>query len=353
MKTTPIKLTALAILLVITLISCNKEEDTGSGLKLMHGIFITNEGPFQTGTGTVTFYDFDSKNTTQDIFQKINNREIGNVLQSMTINGEIAYLVVNNAAKVEVVDASTFKSKGTIIGLSQPRYLLVVNDKKGYISDWAGVVNIVDLVSNTVTGTIQAGTGPEMMLKSGKYLYLLNSGGFTVDSTVTVIDPMTDKVVKTIQVYDRPTGIVADANGKIWVMCSGKGFNGWPDPADTQGYLVRINPETLSVDFTVPFTEPSLHPEKLVINKTGSILYFLYDSGIFSFNIGFSAVFPTRLINRSNLYALAYDADNEFLMVSDPLDYQSDGWIYRYRAESGALIDSIRAGIIPGSMVVR
>ncbi|MBK7030905.1 MAG: hypothetical protein IPH45_17600 [Bacteroidales bacterium] len=344
-------LASLFLLAVITF-SCTKEDDNKEAGNYQKGIFITNEGPFQTGTGTITFVDGITGKVTQDIFNLENGRELGNVVQSMTLYNNNAYVVVNNASKIEVVNASSFKSVATITGLSQPRYLQVINDKKAYVSDWAGVVQIIDLTENSVTGSIPAGTGPEMMLKAGEFVYVLNAGGFSVDSTITIINSSTDQVVKTLTVAKRPTGIVQDESGKIWVLCSGKGFNGWPAADDTEGHLIRIDPETQTDDIDIAFDDSSMHPEKLVINKAGNTLYFLFDNGIYRYNTALALAVPTK-VSHSNLYALAIDHGKNYLMTSDPKDFQSNGWMIRYDAESGALIDSVQAGVIPGNMVVK
>ena len=328
--------------------ACTKTEDTTTSGRFGNGIFITNEGPFQTGTGMITYFDRDSNLVKQDIFETVNGHPLGNVVQSMSVFNGKGYIVVNNSGKVEVVDITGFKSSGTIQGLLLPRYFQGINEKKGYISDWSGYVGVVNLLTNTVVDTIPAGTGPEQMLKSGSYVYVLNGGGFTVDSTVTVIDYQTDKVVKTIKVFDRPTGIVEEANGKIWVMCSGKGFNGWPQPGDTKGHLVRIDPASLSIDQEVSFDDVSLHPEKLVRNEAGNMLYFLYNGGVYRLGLAFAGSKPVKLLEHPNLYALGFDNKTGFLYASDPLDFQQNGWVLRFRADTGATIDSIPAGIIPG-----
>lgn len=344
---------SLALLLTVLTISCTKEEGDEDVSTYNKGLFITNEGPFQTGTGTITFYDESTGTVTHDIFNLANDRELGNVVQSMAIYNDKAYIIVNNASKIEVVDAGDFTSVTTITGLSQPRYMQVINDKKAYVSDWAGVVQILNLESNLVTGTIPAGTGPENMLKAGDYVYVLNGGGFSIDSTLTIINSSTDQVVKTLEVFNRPTGIVQDLAGNIWVMCSGKGFNGWPAADDTEGHLLRINPSSREIDLDIEFDVTSLHPEKLVINKAGNTLYFLFDNGIYKYNTTLALSAPVKVCNHANLYSLAYDSGKDYVMATDPVDYQSNGWLYRYNAASGALVDSIQTGVIPGNVVVK
>lgn len=332
--------------LFLTLFSCSKHDDTTAKGAYGNGIFIVNEGPFQNGTGTITYFDPDSNIVKQNIFEAINGRPLGNIAQSMSVFDGKGYIVVNNSGKVEVVDVATFKSIATITNLINPSQFLIIDAKKAYVSDWVGHIAIVDLTTNTVTRTIPAGTGPDMMLKSGNYVYVANSGGLSIDSTVTVIDFTTDKVIKTIRVGDAPSGIVSDGNGKLWVLCKGNGFTGWPQSDDTPGKLVRIDPSNLEIDFSYSFPSTGDHPEKLVINKQKSILFFLFDNGIYHFNIALGSTNPTKLVSRY-FYSLGYEEKTGYLYASDPLDFMNDGFVFRIKADNGTIIDSIQAGIIP------
>ena len=57
----------LTALFAFSISSCKKDDDTPSG-KYSSGVFITNEGPFGTGTGTVSFINRDSNNIENNIF---------------------------------------------------------------------------------------------------------------------------------------------------------------------------------------------------------------------------------------------------------------------------------------------
>ena len=348
MKTLKTTLQFLAFASMLIFTACNKDDDNIKNGAFSNGIFIVNEGPFQSGTGSITFYNPDSNLVKQDIFEAVNGRPLGNIAQSMTIYNGKGYIVVNNAGTVEVVDLATFKSEATITNLVNPSQLLVIDDAKAYVSDWVGHVAVINLASNTVSKTIPAGTGPDAMAKSGNYVYVANTGGLSIDSSITVIDFTTDKVVKTIRVGDAPEGIVADGNGRIWVLCMGAGFSGWSQPGDTPGKLLRIDPKTLTIDFTYTFTSSDVHPEKLVINKQKSVLYFLYNYGVYRFNISSANASP-ELINPRSFYSLGYENKTGYLYASDVKNYSTDGIVLRIKADDGTVVDSIPAGIIPGS----
>jgi DNA-binding beta-propeller fold protein YncE len=282
----------------------------------------------------------------QDIFGQVNGRPLGNIAQSITINHDKAFIIINNAGKIEVVDLATFKSSGTIAGFTNPSKMIVINDQKAYVSDWNGNVYVVNINNLTISKSIASGTGPDGMLKLGSYAFVANTGGLGIDSTVNVIDCNTDQIVKTIKTGDAPDGLVSDANGKLWVLCKGKGYNGYPVAGDTYGKLLRINPLTFDIEFTFTFPDNSLHPEKLVTDKQKSKLYFLYNNGVYTFDTQTETAEPQKLINRS-FYSLDYEAKTGYLYTCDVQSYTSNGQVLRYNAANGNLIDSIPAGIIP------
>jgi YVTN family beta-propeller protein len=346
MRTPKTTLLLMAFTVIMISTSCTKDESTSPKGAFSNGIFIVNEGVFQTGAGTVTYFNPDSNLVKQDIFEVVNGRPLGNIAQSMTIYNGKGYIVMNNSGKVEVVDIATFKSEATILNLTNPSQLLVIDAGKAYVSDWIGHISVVDLATNTVSKTIPAGTGPDAMIKSGNYVYVANQGGFGVDSTLTVIDFTTDKVIKTILIGDVPTAMVADGNGRIWVLCKGKGFNGWPQKSDTRARLVQIDPITLTASIKYSFSSTDIHPEKLVINKQRSMLYFLYNYGVYRFNITLANASPEKINSRS-FYSLDYENKTGYLYVSDPKNYVSDGIVIRLKADDGSVVDSIQAGITP------
>jgi hypothetical protein len=335
--------------------SCKKKEndiaETPSNPVYGKGIYISCEGPFQTGTGTISYYNPQSKMLVNEVFMKENGRPLGNIVQSITIfNGKV-YAVVNNAAKVEVADASTFKSVGVINGLTSPRYFIGHNSNKGYISDWSNNVKVINLQNNSITKSIATGgKGPERMLLSGNLLFVLNAGGWDIDNLLTVINTGTDMISDTVRIGDRPGGIVKDKDNMIWIICSGKGFNNWPQADDTKGRLICINPINMQIVHSFEFSATDIHPECLAIHPDGDKLYYLYQGGIFEMSIHANSLPNSPLISSSrSFYALGFDGVSMNIVVSDPLDYSQNGWVIMYNPQSTLAVDSFKVGIIPGN----
>lgn len=176
-------------------------------------------------------------------------------------------------------------------------------------------------------------------------IWVLNQGGLSIDSTISVIDYQMDKVISTIPVYPRPTGIQQDKNGLVWVLCSGKAY--WHNGA-SKGHLVAIDPINYSLQKDIVFPDTINHPEKLVINNTGDVLFYNYSDGVYKIGIESNSLETSPFIEYpGTLYSLGYDPVDNYIYISDPVDYIQKGWVFRFNEKTGLVVDSVPAGIVP------
>lgn len=336
----------------ILLFACSKDKENPppvSNNGYSKGIFVVNEGPFGNGTGTISFLKRDGSGLTNEIYQNANSSiPLGSIVQSMTVIGDKAYIVVNDANKIEIVNLKTFELIQTLENVTSPRYIEYGENGKFYVSCWDNTVKIYIADGAESLGQVNVGTGPEKMLLDGQKLWVLNQGGYSIDSTISVIDLSTGQVTNTVDVYPKPTGIQRDKNGLIWVTCSGSGWNGWPDSTDTHGHLICINPIDYSVleDFKFPTT--SEHPEKLLINSAGEYLYYSYPGGICSHEIGTDILNLNPIITKAGMfYGLDIDPEEDVIYGTDAMGFVQNGMLFRYDAYAGVLIDSLEVGIGP------
>ncbi len=347
-----IKPCILGIVLIIPILffSCEKDdkkEGPPSTEGYSNGVFIVNEGLFNSGTGTVSFVKRGSTDVQQKIYQKANNEiPIGNIVQSMNIIDEKAFILVNNSDKVEIVDRADFIKVKTLENIPYPAYIVQADGNKAYISSWDNKLLILSLDNLEIAGEINTGKGPTKMLKVNNKIWVLNQGGFGVDSTISVIDISADQLAHTIPVYPRPTGIQEDKNGNIWVMCSGRGV--WQG-GDSEGHLICIDPNDYAILKDFGFPVSTKHPEKLITNSEGDILYYNYPDGIYKFEVSSGNLETEAFIPHTGIfYGLACDKSENVIYSSDPLDYVQNGLVFRFNANSGEIINSFNAGVIPG-----
>ena len=310
------------------------------------GYFVTNEGNFGTGNGSISFVD-EYGAVENDVFASINSFALGDVVQSMNIIGSNAYILVNGSSKIEVASIDSMYSVATINTVS-PRYMAEVSDVKAYVTDWGiNGVQVIDLLTNTISSTIACGTGPEGITVDNGFAYVCNVGGWGLDNTVSVINTGTDALETTLTVGDKPNSVVVDANGAVWVLSGG--YTEWNEDyteilSQTSGSLVKIvnNIIELSIDFPIGNS-----PQNLLVNDAGTTLYYSdgsWSKAVYAFNVNDTELPTTALINRS-FYGLGFD--NGYIYGTDAVDFTQSGWSYKYTTE-GTIIDSIQVGIIPG-----
>src|SRR5690606_24347838 len=206
---------------------------------------------------------------------------------------------------------------------------------------YANSIAVVDLGSNGITGSIpSAGITQELVLLQGKVFVTNESRG-----EVHVIDPANDAVLDTITVSRGANSLVEDADGKLWVACSGG--------AGTPPALVRIDPQAMAVEASFPFSGSGNSPWRLRINGGRDTLYFL-NGPVYRMAISDAALPATAFIPEEgrNLFAIEIDPHSGEVYLSDAVDYAKRGMIYRYRTD-GTLRSNFRAGIIPGSFWFR
>ncbi len=343
------KLVTLLFLTLLLTYSCS-EDDSPQLPKgdYEKGYFITNEGPFQNGSGTLSHVD-EAGDVTQSIFKAVNNKDLGSVVQSMTLHNDFAYIVVNNSHKIEVANRYTMKNIATIEGddIKNPRYFVAVGTT-GYISNWGDAgdatddyIAVVDLATNTVTKKIPVGEGPEKMLVDGNKIYINLQGGFSQNNKVEVIDVSSNTVISTLEVGDVPNGIIKDASGTIWVLCGGKpSFSG----AETNGKLAKIvNNEVSFFDF-----EATEHPNNLTLDADK--VYYSLSGKVYEMSTTATEL-PTTEVTGLDGFYYSMKANNGKLYTTDAGDFQSEGSLKVYDLSDNSLKETVTTGLIPGSVV--
>lgn len=316
----------------------------------VNGYFVTNEGPFQNGTGTITFVE-NGGPVSQNVYKNVNGEDLGNIVNSMYFADDKGYIVVNNSNKIVVVNRFTMEKEAVIDGddIHNPRHFIASNGK-GYISNWGDPSNteddfitVVSLNDNSILATIPVGEGPERMLINSGNLFVCLQGGFGQNNKVVVINTDNDSVQEDLTVGDVPNSIVLDDNSDIWVLCQGKpSFTG----DETNGSLFKIESgsNTLSsFDFTT-IQHPTL------LNYESDDLYYNLDGKVYRFGIDESDL-PADAIEGLDGYYYAMAINNGQLYATDAGDYASEGTLKVFNLVSGDLLQTISTGIIPGQVV--
>ncbi len=322
------------------------EEFSASGT----GLFITNEGMFQYGNATLSYYDPETKSVENEVFYRANAMKLGDVAQSMTIRDGVGWIVVNNSHVIFAIDINTFKEVGRITNLASPRYIHFVSDEKAYVTQiWDNRIFIVNPKRYEITGYIECPNmamesgSTEQMVQYGKYVFV---NCWSYQNRILKIDTETDQVVDELIVGIQPTSLVMDKNYKLWTITDG-GYEESPYGYETPS-LYRIDAARFEIEKQFRF-KPGDSPSEVQINGEGDKLFWI-NKDIWSMNVEADRV-PVRPFLKyrdTKYYGLTVNPRNGDVYVADAIDYQQQGVIYRYTAD-GEPVDEFYVGVTPGA----
>jgi YVTN family beta-propeller protein len=312
------------------------------------GFFILNEGHYGAGNASITFISNDYITIEQNVYSTVNSEALGDTAQSVFMKNDKAYIVMNGSNKIEVVNRYTMEKIATIDGasISNPRYFVTIGTT-GYVSNWGSAVDplddfitVIDLNTNTVTGTIPVGEGPEDMLIDNNKLYVNLQGGWGQNNKVVVIDITSNSVLTSISVGYVPNSITKDNNGDIWVLCGGK--PNWTGN-ETPGELIQIRNDEVFLrdDFN-----SSEHPEHLTIDANK--LYYNLNGKIFSQTVSAFSIAIEAVGLEGYYYGIK--ANGGKLYTLNAGDFVSEGILKVFDLSSNSELQSITTGIIPNGV---
>lgn len=308
-----------------------------------YDVIILNEGNFRSANASVDLYSSSSNQRISKVFQNTNgSRPLGDVAQSMIQYNDKYYIVVNNSSKIEVLNASDFKSIGQIKGMNSPRYILPIGNGMAYVSDlYEDKLYKVDLENFVVIGQLEYSGWIEEMVKVKQYAFLCNRDS----NQVMVLDIQKDSLIKKIKTNANPNSIVLDKNQDIWVSCSGNNIS--------KTALHQIDADSLNIIRTISSDDFSEHITELEVNATKDRLYYL-NNGVFEISIMDTVLAASPLIPQNDklFYAIGVHPTSNEIYVCDAIDYVQSGIVFRY-STTGQEIANFRTGIIPGFFFFR
>lgn len=340
------------LLIMLVPLSCMKweygtEEKFSSTGK---GLFITNEGNFQYGNATLSYYDPETKKIENEVFYRANAMKLGDVAQSMVIRKGIGWVVVNNSHIIFAIDIETFREVGRITNFTSPRYIHFISDEKAYVTQiWDNRIFIVNPKTFEITGhiecpdmTMESGS-TEQMVQYGKYLFV---NCWSYQNRILKIDTESDTIVDQLIVGIQPTSLALDKNNKLWTVTDG-GYAGSPYGHEAPS-LYRIDAATFKIEKQFKFSFGDA-PSEVQLNGTKDKLYWI-NNDVWAMDVEAERV-PVRPFleyTGTIYYGLTVNPYNGDVYIADAIDYQQKGKVYRYTKE-GELADEFYVGIIPGA----
>ena len=333
--------------------TCKKEEAETEELPQSSTIYyISNEGAFGFENASLTaYYPLENK-VVNNAFEQVNNRGLGDVLQSTYHYNNKLFMLVNASSKIEIAETPSLKEIGVITNISMPRYM-VGDGNIGFVSSWGngGEVVVMDLETNKIIKNISVGSGPEHLLVSDQSIIVCNSGGFTTDSTLSIIDKNSYHIIKTLEIGDIPIDLVSAKNNSVWVLCKGQIiYNAsWQIIGHTPSKLIKLSNSNLTIEKEIELFD-NQHPSQLALNYNKDILYIgggFGFKGIYKFDLS-TEQFDTNAVNDKMFYGISYGKESILAGFESP-DFSSSGKVYLM--DDSAKVEKVfTVGIGPNGM---
>lgn len=314
------------------------------------GAFVVNEGQFLKGNGSLSFVNLENGRVFNQLTEGANGSSLGDVAQSMTLNGNQAWVAVNNSNKIGVYNATSIKELTTITATS-PRFS-ATNGAKVYVTQWVEdkvrVYNASTFAEENAWAT--GGTGPEAIWMDENNLWVANSGGFGVDNKISILDASTGAIQKTIVVEDGPTQIAA-AGSKVYVLCRGDyGPSFATTDDDTEPYMMVMNRNTGAVISKHKLGQKGDHPMKMALDASKNRIY-VAGNQVEIFDINTLTLRSTPFLVKY-VYGLAVEAASGNVLICDAGNFSSRGTLEVY-SSSAQLLDSYKVGVAPSNVIFK
>lgn len=362
-----------SILVLLLVVSCRKDaiiytssqKDVDPGYKNspLLGFYLLNEGNMGMNRATIDFYDFRAGQYHTDIFSERNPtivKELGDVGNDIQIYGSKCYAVINCSNYIEVFDAYTgihIKE----IEVPNCRYM-TFHGNKAYVSSYSGPVAIdpnaeIGFVAEIDTTTLElqrkvtVGYQPDEIVVKDNKLYCANSGGYRVpdyDTTVSVVDLESFKVIKTIDVAINLHRLELDHYGNLYVSSRGDYYNVAPNL-----YVIDTETDTVKKKLDIPVSEMTLSGDSLYYYSVA----WSYNTGSNTVNYGIYDTKLQEVVNDHIItdgtdqeimipYGIAVNPINKDVYITDAQNYVVTGYVYCFSKE-GKKKWSVEAGNIP------
>lgn len=324
----------------------------------LKGFYFLNEGQWGKNNAQLDYYNLLTNEWTSKWWLSINpdvRGGLGDVGNDMVVSYEYLFIVLNNSNLIEVSKRSG--EHVTEIEVPNPRKLLVL-DNYLYITSYAkdGVVYRVDLTTLKLdSNTCKVDYEPEGICELNGVIYVANSGGYHSDNyghTVSVIDPSTFTVIKTIDVkkLNLYGAIIPINESQILVSASG---NYTTEKAatvvfDTNGSVVD------TYDF------PSTYAHKVgdsVYTFGTSFSYYTFEWEVANYIWNPSDLSRTPFLSDEEVYStmggpsdFAVDPLTGDIYLADMGNYTTPGFLYIFDKD-GKQKNKIQVGVCPGHII--
>ncbi|MDR6369137.1 hypothetical protein J2795_000625 [Chryseobacterium bernardetii] len=345
MKITKLLTVLFAVVLLFNISSCSSSSDEieVSPITYQNGYFISNEGNYNSQGAKVTFVTRNLSLKQDDIYGYNNNKDIlGDVLQTIGLNGNKAYLVVNNSNKIVVVDRYTFKKLAVITDqLDNPRGITFANDFI-YVTNTNFVAHTQSVTKYKASdysfvSKINMTEVSDKAVEAGGNVFVQNaSSGF--GNKITYINTSNDSKTE-ITVPNGQIGNTVSYKSNVYTISS----------TATDSYIYKIS----GTGAITPVITLTGIPSATNLQIDNDKIYFSSANKVYTTSLAIPAIPATPLLTAADggpyftLYG--FNVIDGRIFASDVKQFTQDSEMVVYSAVTGAQISSFKTGGIGAS----
>lgn len=329
----------ICILLTLCILSCNKDDigpqygDTTDKIEGAPGFWVLNEGNWTWGNASISFYDTQRKQMSNQVYQSKQETPLGDVLQSMFFKDDRRFLILNNSHQIKMCSDEMIL-ENNFEGFNGPRYMEHLSNSDYLVTSLNGKqVYKLNIETGQVTTFAEVADWTEKIIKFNNSLIVEHksfSDTKPEDQQLLKLD-LNGEVTKTLDIlapHSELTKMDAskfcfisqhDDESKLWVC-------------DT-----TFNIQTFNI------------PEKVSQISYSSNTIYLAGQNLWSFTPSTSSFTKIKSLTDKTIYGLS-STDDGYIYICDAKDYVSSGDFLIYSTITQTLIDSVKTSIIPSEI---
>ncbi len=220
------------------------------------GIYVVCEGNFNAENASLMWISPDFTTSIPGVYAGLTGQPLGDTGQSLLVDGDRLYVVVNGSSTLEVFDLSgenlEFEHRVDLTGAG-PREL-AVSGTTGYLTCWnlAGIL-VLDLMTWAIVDTIPVAGLPEDIIAAGGYLYVAVPMGVDTNATRVLKLAISDgSVAAAYDVGPGPQQLLLDGDvlyvAREWYDAEFNSYQGLARIDLTTGEVVSVDKAAIGPD---------------------------------------------------------------------------------------------------------
>ncbi len=310
-------------------------------------VFVLSEGGFSPASSKLSSLDVNSNTFQSSIF---NPGQLGLYPDGLILHENHLYVLeqggYGGSGKIYKLDTNGTVIRSASVGTNP--YSLAISNSKIYITNGSvGKVSVLNLEDFSLLKEISVGVYPQEILAHQNKIFIANTSlwGGASDSTITVIDAVSDSVINTLIVKKDPSSLAISNDGFLLVGC----------PGDAEGgKIFKFNTTDFSIEDTYSISAGGFSKE-ISIDKINGDLYFIaYSNDIVKLNLQnkTSSVIVPSVFPQNYFYGYTYDYINQKHYVLDANDFVATGELLVYN-NSGAQQQQFTTGVAPRRVLLK